>query len=463
VTTTSSTTSCPYTQACDLAAEISELSAYLYAATYRLLVLIREFDENNYWEYLGMASCAHWLNFKCGLGIHAAREKVRVANALANLPAMSKRFERGELSYSKVRAMTRIANKENEDYLLGIAKHGTAHHVEKLVSLYRGCKRQQDNENANEAHKKRELQCHYDTDGCLVIHGRIPAEQGALILKALDRAMEKNDQPKPHDQDVPAGTPEEPFYAQRADALAELSETYLASNQTPTSTADRYQVVVHVSPQILQKSPPGAGPEPRPPNPNDLTTPNLSHIENGPHVPAGTSRRIACDCAIIKLTEDNNGEPLSIGRKTRTIPPAINRVLKARDKGCRFPGCTHTQFIDGHHIQHRADGGETSLDNLVQLCRRHHRLVHEGGFGCERSSNGTLVFKDPRGNVLADYAELPFIEHNDNPVAWLGSQNPNLNIDANTCIPETVAGERMDWNLAVGHLFTAAEPEQPRH
>ena len=125
VTTASSATQSPYTHAEDLAAEITELSAYLYAATYRLLVLIHEFDRNNCWEYLGMASCAHWLNFKCGIGIHAAREKVRVANALAELPEMSERFKRGELSYSKVRAMTRIANEENEDYLLGIAKHGT--------------------------------------------------------------------------------------------------------------------------------------------------------------------------------------------------------------------------------------------------------------------------------------------------------------------------------------------------
>ena len=124
------------------------------------------------------------MNFQCGTGMHTAREKVRVANALADLPLMSARFARGELSYSKVRAMTRIADEGNEDYLLGIAKHGTAYHVEKLVSLYRGCKRRQDNENANEAHRTRELRCYYDTDGCLVIHGQVPAEQGALQWKA---------------------------------------------------------------------------------------------------------------------------------------------------------------------------------------------------------------------------------------------------------------------------------------
>ena len=181
-----------YTKSEELAAEITELSSYIYAATSRWLSLIHEFDKNNYWEYLGMASCAHWLNLKCGIGMHAAREKVRVANALADLPEMSNRFQRGELSYSKVRAMTRIANEENQGYLLGIAKYGTAHHVEKLCSLYRGCKRQQDTENANEAHKMRELHCHYDTNGCLVIHGRVPAEQGALIMKGLEKAMDKS-------------------------------------------------------------------------------------------------------------------------------------------------------------------------------------------------------------------------------------------------------------------------------
>ncbi|NOX69632.1 MAG: HNH endonuclease [Gammaproteobacteria bacterium] len=143
----------------------------------------------------------------------------------------------------------------------------------------------------------------------------------------------------------------------------------------------------------------------------------------------------------------------------------LNHKIDGRRTGrtaLHWPKSSHTQFIDGHHIQHWADGGETCLDNLVQLCRRHHRLVHEGGFGCERNSEGTLVFTDPRGNIPADYFELPYIEKNANPVAWLDSQTPGLNIDADTCKPKTVAGERMDWNLAVGHLFTEREPERPQ-
>jgi hypothetical protein len=122
--------------------------------------------------------------------MNAAREKVRVANALAKLPKMDERFSKGELSYSNVRAMTRIAGETNEDYLLMIAKHGTAHHVEKLVSKYRTAKRVQDASAANEQYRDRELSHYYDHDGCLLIKARLPAEQGALIVKALEMAMD---------------------------------------------------------------------------------------------------------------------------------------------------------------------------------------------------------------------------------------------------------------------------------
>ena len=130
-----------HTPADQLGAEITALCCYIYAAEFRLLTLIREFDEQEYWAEAGLCSCAHWLNFHCGIGMNAAREKVRVAHALAKLPKISAAFERGALSYSKVRAMTRVADPSNEDYLLMIAEHGTAHHVERLVSKYRTASR----------------------------------------------------------------------------------------------------------------------------------------------------------------------------------------------------------------------------------------------------------------------------------------------------------------------------------
>jgi len=181
-----------------LGAEITELCSYIYAAESRLLSLIHEFDEKEYWAEQGLCSCAHWLNFKCGIGMGAAREKVRVAHALAELPKINEEFARGALSYSKVRAMTRIADEKNEDYLLMIAEHGTAHHVEKLVSKYRTAKRLQDVEIAREQYNSREVTHYYDHDGCLVIKARLPAEQGELIVKALEMAVDASFVGAPH-------------------------------------------------------------------------------------------------------------------------------------------------------------------------------------------------------------------------------------------------------------------------
>jgi hypothetical protein len=155
-----------------------------------------------------------------------------------------------------------------------------------------------------------------------------------------------------------------------------MAESYLENGPAKSSSADRYQVMVHVSPETLVNDEPDH---------SDVTAvtsagsnEEIGHIENGPRVTAVTSRRICCDSSVSRIVENEKGEPLSIGRKTRVIPPPMRRALKTRDKNCRFPGCTHQHFIDGHHIRHWADGGETSLDNLVQLCRFHHRLVHEG-------------------------------------------------------------------------------------
>jgi hypothetical protein len=203
------------------------------------------------------------------------------------------------------------------------------------------------------------------------------------------------------------------------------------SEPVPNATADRYQVVVHVSAETSMDHP---------------------NIEDGPHVSAETSRRIACDCSVLGIREDENGEALSIGRKTRSIPPAMRRALRLRDTGCRFPGCTHDRFVDGHHIRHWTDGGGTCLDNLVLLCRHHHHLVHEGGFACEKTKDGEVLFKDQRREPLPPWSALPTIGNHEID-AWLDREFFEQGIDSDTCAARWYAGDRMDWNLAVGHLF----------
>ena len=413
-----------YARAKVLGEQITELVGYINAATYDLLVMIREFEVEGLWKDAGVCSCAHWLNWQCGIGMNAAREKVRVAKALGELPAISEAFRRGEISYSKVRAMTRVAHAKNEDYLLRIARHGTAHHVETLVRGYRRAVRLNDEELQDKQHERRSLAYRWDDDGSLVIKGRLPGEVGAVLIKALESAMDRKDS----ETDVTAET-RKPIAERRADALAEMAESYLVHGPAESTSADRYQVMLHVTVETSDD--------------------NASYLEDGPHVTAETSKRLCCDASISRLVEDEKGEPLSIGRKSRVIPPAMRRALKARDKQCRFPGCTHRYFIDGHHIQHWADGGETGLDNLVQLCRHHHRLVHEGGFRCEKDDQGKIVFKNEFGEIIPETGYRP-IPHRD-IIIDLKKQLEDRFIHAKTCVTRW-DGETMDRHLAVGLL-----------
>jgi Domain of unknown function (DUF222)/HNH endonuclease len=370
--------------------QITELAAHIHAATFRLLELVREYDECEGWGGKGLISCAHWLNWKCGIDIGTAREKVRVAHALKDLPQISQEFRHGRVSYSKVRAMTRVATAKNEDYLLMIARHGTAVHVERLVRNFRKVKRIEALDSENTRHAQRELHWYVDDDGYWVLRGRLTAEQGALVQAVMQQVMEEDFREQ---RDVPAGTSSteppdeihsrpEPIALRRADALVRMAQGY--SSEATSNSADRFMVHVHTDMETLKQD--GLG--------------GQAELEDGGNISAETARRVSCDAGLVHWLDKADGEPLSIGRKSRTIPPAIRRALQRRDGGCRFPGCTCSRFVDAHHIQHWADGGETAMENLVLLCRHHHRLVHEGGFGICTSTQGVIEFTNPVGEVI---------------------------------------------------------------
>src|SRR6266508_6765999 len=229
--------------------EIAELSAHLEAATARLLDLIREFDARGGWGN-GFRSCAHWLSWRVGLDLGAAREKVRVARALGALPRLAGALARGELSYAKVRAVTRVATPETEERLLKVARAGTAAHVERIVRGWRCVDRKAEARESARQHKSRALQVYQDDDGMMVVRGRLAPEVGALLLRALDAAREtlyqrgRSDAP-PAQRDHPQAEPPSPGQ-QRADALALLAETALHHGLNPGTAGERYQVVVHV-------------------------------------------------------------------------------------------------------------------------------------------------------------------------------------------------------------------------
>jgi hypothetical protein len=408
--------------------DIAELSAHLEAATARLLDLIREFDARAGWN-TGFRSCADWLSWRVGLDLGAARERVRVARALGSLPLLAQALARGELSYAKVRALTRVATAETEARLLNVGRSGTAAHVESIVRGWRRVDRRAEAKESARQHASRALHVSEDEDGSVVLRGRLAPEVGALLLRALAAAREalyqraRSEGKATPSADVPGDAAT--MAQQQADALALLAETALRHELDP-GAGERYQVVVHVDAPVLA----------------DPDQPGQSVLEGGAHVSAETSRRLACDASRVVMRHDDTGRVVEIGARTRTIPPALRRALHHRDRGCRFPGCGLPPG-EGHHIRHWAQGGPTTLSNLALLCRRHHRAVHEEGFQLHRQPDGALRFLRPDGRPLPDVpppAALPA-----DPVQTLRARHEaqGLRLHARTACPRWL-GERLD-------------------
>ena len=388
-----------------LGESIAVLAARIHAATYELLVLLVEFDAREGWN-TGSLSCAHWLHWRTSIDLGAAREKVRVARALPALPLVSAEMLRGRLSYAKVRALTRVATPDNEHALVDLALSGTAAHVERFVRAWRRVDGVSDSARAESQHLARSLATWVDDDGMVVVRGRLTPEVGAVVQRALEAAADRlfRDGTK---APTARSLAEETTPAQRrADALGLLAETALSAGLDAGTAGDRYQVVVHVSAETPNLDARGG----RENGAAGARGDSAIEVDHGAlHVSAETSRRIACDASVVRMTHDGDGALLDVGRKTRSIPPAIRRALAARDWQCRFPGCS-SRRCDAHHLEHWADGGPTSLDKLVLLCRRHHRAVHEGGFRVSHRSGGEIAFFRPDGEVLPAVPAPPVVE-----------------------------------------------------
>ena len=418
--------------------QIAELSAHVEAATAHLLDLIRAFDARGGWN-AGFTSCAAWLTWRVGLDPGAARERVRVARALGTLPRLAQALARGELSYSKVRALTRVATPETEERLLGVGRSGTAAHVERIVRGWRRVDRNAEARETRRQHASRALHVWQDEDGTVVLRGRLAPEVGALLVRALAAARETLYQRGRRERTFNAPTDaatEAPTKAQQqADALGLLAQTALHHALDPGAPGERYQVVVHVDAPVLA----------------DPDQPGQSVLEDGARVSAETSQRLACDASRVVMRHDADGRVVEIGARTRTIPPALRRALHHRDRGCRFPGCG-LPLGEGHHVRHWAQGGPTTLSNLALLCRRHHRAVHEEGYRIDPQPDGALWFRRPDGRLLPDVP--PPVALPADPVAALRAwhESLGLKLHARTACPRWL-GERLDvvWAIDVLH------------
>jgi 5-methylcytosine-specific restriction endonuclease McrA len=437
----------PATELDRLGDEIAELSAHLDAATARLLELIRAFDARGGWN-TGFRSCAAWLSWRVGLDLGAARERVRVARALGTLPLLAEALGRGELSYAKVRALTRVATPETEARLLAVGRAGTAAHVERIVRGWRCVDRRAEARETKHRHATRALHVYHDEDGMVILRGRLEPEAGALLLQALAAAREslyQRGRARTGAATDPGGVSAETstMAQKQADALALLAETALHHGLDPGTPGERYQVVVHVDAQVL------ADPE----------QPGQSVLEDGARVSAEMSQRLACDASRVVMRHDKEGRLLEIGARTRTIPPALRRALYHRDQGCRFPGCG-LRFTQGHHLRHWAHGGPTTLSNLAMLCRRHHRAVHEEGYQVARLPDGTLKFRRPDGRPLPEVAPPTAVPGD--PIKTLHESHDaqGLRVHARTGCAGWL-GERLNVGWAIDVLHPVAQRSRP--
>ena len=389
----------------ELESELATLAAHLSAGTCRWLELVGELDRRGGWAVEGAGSCAAWVAWRCGLTARSAREHVRVARRLAGLPRTRAAFAHGVLSYAKVRALTRVATAESEGELLELAGVLTAAQLERTVRAYRRVSAAGSLEQLADAY----LSVSWNADGSLELQGRLAAEDGALLLRALEARRDSS-----WKQGRGSAEPRPARQASNAEALVAVADAALAHTGEGRSGGERYQIVVHADEAVLSDD--GDG---------------ISELAEGSALAPETARRLACDASVVRS-----------GQRSRTIPSSVRRVVRRRDRGCRFPGCENRRFLDAHHVEHWAHGGETTVGNLVLLCRRHRRAVHEGGYTVDREGR----FYYPWGAQIAPVPRLPRGDPDQ-----LVAANGRLAIDDRTYHPG--GGERFDLDYALYALI----------
>ncbi|MBT8395821.1 MAG: HNH endonuclease, partial [Gemmatimonadetes bacterium] len=384
------------------------------ALHYQAMKLLVEFHHRDGWKDTGFSSTPEWLAWRIGIKLGPARERLRTALALEELPQTSEALRTGELSFTKVRALTRVATPDNETTLLDFARAGSAANLERVVRGWKRLDRRSEITAEQIRYRSRRFSAYVDEDGMVMVRGRLDPEAGAVFMRAVEAATDalyREEAPPKEGGGTGTQTGKEPMSEfdetspeqRRADAVGLLAERALAAgfgkgvaeegesggdedqDSVPISgsRAERYQVMLHVAAETLR----------------DDVEPGQSELEDGTRVSAETSRRMACDCGVVRIGHGPEGQVVEAGRRKRTVSPSLRRALEARDRGCRFPGCG-LRFTDAHHVKHWADGGETSLRNLVLLCRKHHRAVHEGGATVCIDANQQIVFFTPKGKAL---------------------------------------------------------------
>ncbi len=461
----------------ELAEEIAATAASIDAARHALLTTIRTFDDLKGWAAQGATSCAAWLSWRIGIGLGAAREQVRVARRLAELPRLDEALKKGEISYTKVRAMTRVATPANEELLMHQARGSTGAQLERICAAFA---RLPDGARPTDP-ERRYVRKRTHRDGTMTLEMRLLPDEvdelwGALRETQKQLAPSQEERPSMADAALhwarleaqamacaaggeaavdgepergasPKDQPPEPESAALDGPPSHAPSTTHHLGLAAAPRAMQPLLFVHLRPEHLDARLPSV-----PANDIDHLERWRAELHDGTLISGDSLKRIACDCGLVTALVDGRGTPLELGRRRRTVSVPLMRALRLRDRGCRFPGCKRRAYTQAHHIQHWCDGGETNEDNLVLLCQQHHVAVHEGGCDVElrrEESGPTFIFRDPDGRLIPDDPGRPALS--EEGLASLRKRQRARGIDAIRPVP-LWDGTPLDLEAAVGAL-----------
>lgn len=406
--------------------EVAQHTAAIASATCRWLLMIAELDRREAWATWECRSMVHWLGWKCGIDRRTGRDHVRVGRALAALPHVTEAFAAGAITYSKVRALTRVATPATEADLLDIARNASASQLDRIFAAYARVR-----EASTGATVERALQVRHHADGTVTITARrCPADTAAAVLAAVDAAM----------SDVPADLGDT-YAARQVDALHLVALAFVAPDAhtgrrvdanldirstdfagaapgpttgADTTTADTTTDVTpnetpnetaHETPSDTPNEVHAGGPAaPRAPSPPRT----IEALLDGLPIDVELAQELLCDASVFVAVTDADGTVRFV-KRAKAIPTAARRKAETRDeRHCRWPGCTNRRWLDVHHITWRSRHGDHATQNLVLLCPFHHRAVHRRGWKIVGDANGALTFAGPDGRVLPERApQLP--------------------------------------------------------
>lgn len=388
-------------------------AADVAAATSRWLMILAELVTRGVWAEQGARTPTQWLSWAVSMGESTAREHIRVALRLRRFPKVAKLFAAGEISYSKVRAITRLDPKL-EDQLLEYATYATGAQLERIVRGYRSVEDAAPGEQ-EDPWVRRQLIWRQEPDGTLDVRLRLPAVVGLTMIATLEHYADELHRETPPvpvndpEQYVGENPDEEPSVdhhvsrlALMADALVAAVDRLAEEGPVDESGKDRHTLVIHVDAEHLDD--PGAG--------RDRAVAVETNVTGGRRKPGMFTlralRQIACQSGYVIVGDGDTPDKTGISGRTRRVPRRLRRLLIARDRQCRFPGCEARRGLDAHHIVHVVDGGQTELENLVLLCSFHHHWVHRYGWQIIHDGQGRFRFRPPdRPAALPPVLALP--------------------------------------------------------